>query len=476
MKQLFKPFVTLTALLALFSLLIVPHSAALAASTIGGDIVGAPVDTPTAITVNVTDSSGAPLANAAIQIAPLNLSATTNAKGQASFTGLALTKPTKVEVAVQAASYRPWELHNATVLPNDTLIVDAPLSVGTTTEVIEVQEPRPAGVNPTPNTNPNSTMPAPNAINAYSLPSTIKVKRVSLGRIDTVNFDYYVKHVLPNEWFPSWNSNSLKAGAVAAKEFAWYNTSIHRKYYWTTAYDVLDTTADQVYNPNVSYASTNNAVDATWSTIVLKSGAPFQTQFCDGSSNASRTSGQCGEKYGYNNFPSGYFMSQYGSQYLASNYGYSWQSILTFYYTNSTLGSVSGGSGGGSGTWPVLRNGDSGVKVQAMQYLLRQRGYNITADGIFGSGTESAVRSFQSSQGLTSDGIVGANTFSKLVVTVRQGDSNNAVSGIQVLLNIQNTGIFGSTTDQIVRQFQQSHGLSVDGIVGPNTWEAAFGQ
>lgn len=33
-------------------------------------------------------------------------------------------------------------------------------------------------------------------------------------------------------------------------------------------------------------------------------------------------------------------------------------------------------------------------------------------------------------------------------------------------------GVFGPVTDQVVRDFQASAGLTVDGIVGPDTWEA----
>ncbi|MFM9627407.1 MULTISPECIES: protein kinase domain-containing protein [Streptomyces] len=63
------------------------------------------------------------------------------------------------------------------------------------------------------------------------------------------------------------------------------------------------------------------------------------------------------------------------------------------------------------------RQGDTGKRVLQVQCMLSRRGYGIGdggADGIFGSGTETAVRGFQSDKGLTVDGIVGHDTWTAL--------------------------------------------------------------
>jgi cell wall-associated NlpC family hydrolase len=52
--------------------------------------------------------------------------------------------------------------------------------------------------------------------------------------------------------------------------------------------------------------------------------------------------------------------------------------------------------------------------VTMIQQALANKGYDVAVDGDFGSGTEQAVRQFQSSQGLDADGIVGPATFSAL--------------------------------------------------------------
>lgn len=64
---------------------------------------------------------------------------------------------------------------------------------------------------------------------------------------------------------------------------------------------------------------------------------------------------------------------------------------------------------------PVLRKGDRGSAVIELQQLLSNAGYSLVVDGIFGSNTENAVRSFQRKKVLADDGIVGPNTWSTLM-------------------------------------------------------------
>ena len=125
--------------------------------------------------------------------------------------------------------------------------------------------------------------------------------------------------------------------------------------------------------------------------------------------------------------------------------------------------------------WPTLQSGASGFRVTTLQYLLRFRGASIAADGSFGSGTKSAVVSFQSANGLTADGTAGPNTWEKLIVTVAQGAANEAVRGVQTALtarghSVSVDGDFGSGTKSAVVSFQSASGLTGDGVVGPDTW------
>jgi chitosanase len=56
----------------------------------------------------------------------------------------------------------------------------------------------------------------------------------------------------------------------------------------------------------------------------------------------------------------------------------------------------------------------TGEDVRAVQQALMAAGANLTADGVFGSQTQAAVRQFQLQQGLAADGIVGPGTRSAL--------------------------------------------------------------
>jgi peptidoglycan hydrolase-like protein with peptidoglycan-binding domain len=138
--------------------------------------------------------------------------------------------------------------------------------------------------------------------------------------------------------------------------------------------------------------------------------------------------------------------------------------------------------------WPLVRQGDKEHPVPTLQYLLRARGYPVTVDGVFGPHTDAAVRDFQRAKHLAVDGVVGPDTWRALIEQVRNGDTGDAVRGVQEEFQFRNLsgdpnkgltvdGIFGPKTDAAVRNFQQAihadvPSMAVDGIVGPMTWQA----
>ena len=70
----------------------------------------------------------------------------------------------------------------------------------------------------------------------------------------------------------------------------------------------------------------------------------------------------------------------------------------------------------GFNSYPTLKKGARGNITKLLQEKLVSLGYNTNGiDGIFGIGTEKAVISFQKSNGLVVDGIVGKNTWRKLI-------------------------------------------------------------
>ncbi|MCE7552542.1 peptidoglycan-binding protein [Streptomyces thermodiastaticus] len=92
----------------------------------------------------------------------------------------------------------------------------------------------------------------------------------------------------------------------------------------------------------------------------------------------------------------------------------------------------------GPKTWGALivtlKQGARGPAVTALQHQLNDSGAQLRTDGIFGSGTAAAVRSFQSTKGLQADGIAGPRTWSALLTDRSGGGSGTPATGDAVAL------------------------------------------
>lgn len=65
----------------------------------------------------------------------------------------------------------------------------------------------------------------------------------------------------------------------------------------------------------------------------------------------------------------------------------------------------------------IFKIGSKGESVKTLQKKLNKFGYNLMVDGIFGVATQNAVYDFQRRNNITSDGIAGEKTLSKLDLT-----------------------------------------------------------
>jgi N-acetylmuramoyl-L-alanine amidase len=133
----------------------------------------------------------------------------------------------------------------------------------------------------------------------------------------------------------------------------------------------------------------------------------------------------------------------------------------------------------------LYRQGDQGEPVRDIQDRLAALGFDCGNDlrGTFGDATVAAVRTFQAAKGLTSDGIVGPDTWRALVAAgFRLGDRmlyhrvpmmrGDDVADLQRRLNALGfdagkvDGIFGPDTLRGVLDFQHNRGMPEDGIAG----------
>lgn len=123
----------------------------------------------------------------------------------------------------------------------------------------------------------------------------------------------------------------------------------------------------------------------------------------------------------------------------------------------------------------------TGNDVKEMQTLLAYYGYDIDTDGVFGKHSDACVRSFQSSKMLTSDGVVGEQTWRTLLAkqpdrVIKLGMNGADVVWIQKAINktikaqLKVDGAYGRDSETAVKLFQTQNYLIVDGIIGAKTW------
>jgi peptidoglycan hydrolase-like protein with peptidoglycan-binding domain len=136
---------------------------------------------------------------------------------------------------------------------------------------------------------------------------------------------------------------------------------------------------------------------------------------------------------------------------------------------------------------PTIAPGATGTVVRRLQRALRRTpNLGVRIDGIFGVATEAAVTEFQKEASLAVDGVVGPHTWAALpdggsMPTLQQGSTGLIVEHLQSLLRDgwypglgPSDGIFGPKTKAGVDAFQQWGGVTIDGIVGDQTWAVSL--
>lgn len=320
----------------------------------------------------------------------------------------------------------------------------------------------------------------------------------------TVPFTSYIKNVASSEVYPTWPENALRANILAQISVAL--NRVYTEYYRSRGYDfdiTSSTRYDQAFVPGRStFENIDRLVDDIFNNYIVRQGnvEPLYAQFCDG----VRT--QCAG------------LSQWGSVDLAEQ-GMTPYEILQYYFGDNINIVFNAPVGDGTPSYPgrPLSRGSVGEDVRTIQQQLNRIRRNYPAiprisevSNVFDAETEAAVRAFQSIFNLESDGIVGKATWYKIKMiyngvkslseitsegltiseaqrvypeVLRLGDTGLNVETVRFYLAflgyflsqlppIPITDTFDEAMLDAVYAFQSTYGLTVDGVVGRNTWNA----
>lgn len=231
---------------------------------------------------------------------------------------------------------------------------------------------------------------------------------------DTTATDYYIrykdyiKNVASSEIYATWPRATIEANVLAIMSFTL--NRVYTEWYRNKGFDFTITSSTAfdhkwIYGRNI-FESISEVVDDVFSNYLSRPNVkqPILTQYCDG----QRV--QCPN-----------WMTQWGSKTLGDQ-GYTPIEILRYYYGESMYINSAEEIAGVPSSWPgySLDIGSSGDKVRQIQEQLNaiSNAYplipKIAVDGIYGEGTQNAVRVFQDVFGLPETGIVDYRTWYKI--------------------------------------------------------------
>lgn len=120
----------------------------------------------------------------------------------------------------------------------------------------------------------------------------------------------------------------------------------------------------------------------------------------------------------------------------------------------------------------TVKLGSTGLEVRILQHF-----FNLSATGKFDATLKAAVTSYQKKKNLDADGIVGKQTWAAIAAeaaTIKVGSKGNWVKIWQEIVEADPDGKFGSVTKSKTKTYQTTNNLTADGIVGKKTWAKAF--
>lgn len=354
---------------------------------------------------------------------------------------------------------------------------------------------------------------APRVLDRVIIPKNITVhlgKPAASARNVTVSFRRYIANVASSEVYPTWPESALRANIHCQISLAlnriyteWYpsrgysfnitNSTSYDQYYvhGRTVFDVMVRLTDDIFNTYLRKTGTVN---------------PYYSEYCDGKSVTCPG------------------LKQWGTVTLAKQ-GKTPLQILKYYYGSNIEIVRTNNIQAIPQSYPgsPLRQGDSGTAVFTLQRQLNRiaKDYpffgKLTVDGVFGPRMASTVKTFQRQFNLTADGVVGRQTWYKISyiyvsvkdlaeltsegetssgtlsdgswggTALRTGSTGSAVEQVQFWLNtlaqyesaipsLAVDGRYGAATASAVRAFQRRYGLTVDGMVGRETWNAIYNE